>query len=220
MLENNGDMRFPADDEPGEASEVGWNPPAVLPSARPELAAALVQLDAALRPASKAILVAHLARLSLHYPGKRDEASWRLVLEDFAADLAELPEDLAVLACARWRREPERCRFWPKPGELLETAKADLRRRQRQRERLKRLLDGPGKQARDTLRPRLVAPERIGALVKDLRAKLAPEPVQRPHRASQGPSAKALERSNAEFMARQRPGQVADDEPTAGAAKD
>lgn len=103
-----------------------------------------------------------LMRLQAHY-WRPDftEAQARELYVDFIEDLGELPPDILDEAIRQYRRDPE-ARFFPRPGDLLATAKPLLEERRRAVSRLER---GPDhKPAHPSRSPEEIA--RVRALVK------------------------------------------------------
>lgn len=101
----------------------------------------LAEFDAFLTPAPQAEIVALLTRLAVHFPVRgRSQSEWRIILEDFAEDLAPYPPDILRAAIAEYRQTG---RYWPRPAELIALAAPALARRQRIRHRLMRALGAP-----------------------------------------------------------------------------
>lgn len=104
---------------------------------RAQIPSALAAVEASLRPASQTEIVTMLTRLLAHFPlGDRSAAQVKILLADYASDLAELPADILNTTAERYRRDGK---FWPKVAELIDIAEPMLARRQAMRWRLQRL---------------------------------------------------------------------------------
>ena len=117
----------------GQAMENQTPTPAILDSSRPpglrlsqpvqtmsreEAERRLQAYRAALQPAGGDAAIIPLTRLSTHYwQPDRPDKHWKIVVEDFKADLGRYPIDLIETACREWRTGPNS--FFPKPGELI-----------------------------------------------------------------------------------------------------
>ena len=112
-----------------------WVPPVALSeveaSALPDALAKFAQL---LEPAQPDATRALLSRLAMSCRLEdMSEEPWRMHLDDFVADLSDVPEDLIAKAC-RLRRRREK--FWPTISEFLALVEPELGWRRRTFRRL------------------------------------------------------------------------------------
>lgn len=97
------------------------------PMLRAELTAIVEVTEKGLsRPAARSEIAAHLESLAVHHPElKRDDAAFRVWVNDWLADIGRFPEPIIAEACAAWRRNTNP--FYPKPGQLLALAEPKLK---------------------------------------------------------------------------------------------
>ena len=140
---------------------------------RPMVQLALLAVIEALTPCPMPQTLAILARLAAHFPvASRSEAQWRLILQDYASDLEDMPADIIEAGCAAYRRAGK---WWPKSAELLEHMTGPLLERRRQRKRLERLLRSDDRREAD--QPvSLDERSRVGVKLGDLARQIASWP--------------------------------------------
>lgn len=127
---------------------------------------ALAGVEQSLRPASRNEIVALITRLAAHFPvSDRSEAQWRIVIEDYAEDLAEYPSDILRAAVTQYRREGK---WWPKVSEIRALADPELGRRQSMRHRLRVLAATPVPEPEPARDPAAVA-RIVAGLAESLR---------------------------------------------------
>lgn len=90
--------------------------PAEIRAALPEQ---MERYRAALVPATKRTTLAMLARLAVHFPDQRSAAEWKIIHEDYADALADVPPDIIAEAVRLYLL---RGRFYPKLAELIAEA--------------------------------------------------------------------------------------------------
>jgi hypothetical protein len=98
-----------------------------------EMQAHIAALRASLVPAQREQIVMLLTRLAAHFWNDRGETQWKIVFEDYASDLAEMPLDILAEGIRRYRKA---AKFWPKVSELLEHMTPLLAKRKLQLARL------------------------------------------------------------------------------------
>lgn len=93
-----------------------------------------------LTPATAEEVIVHIERLALHHPPLKamTDSEAEMWVQDWLADLAEVPADILAAACAEWRRGGSS--WMPKPGQLLDLAKPILRHRRALFDRCRMLL--------------------------------------------------------------------------------
>jgi hypothetical protein len=123
-----------------------WQPSGTTPEVRAEAARLAPAWRAALRPASPDELAAVLGRLRVHYASGRaalDAGQWRVLWNDYARLLGDVPADILSTAADRHLLDPQRGAFWPKVGELRAHADKLLAERRIIAARLERLAVPP-----------------------------------------------------------------------------
>ncbi len=66
--------------------------PALTAPERDAMVGTLAALDVALSPGNRAVCIAELTRLAVHRGKERSAEEWRMILEDYAEDLAEFSD--------------------------------------------------------------------------------------------------------------------------------
>lgn len=130
-LENNAGLRFPAGKPPYYAE---WVPPRGLTA--DEAREWAEKLREALKPADPGLIIAHLAKLSIHFKTANDtrtEAEWKSLFRDYADDLGVYPADIIVDGIKAYRQSGK---WWPKIAELHAHMYTPLYRRKVQYQRL------------------------------------------------------------------------------------
>ncbi len=119
----------------GMLSGGNWIPPVALSEVEAsELKGALARFTQALAPARPDAARELLSRLAMSCQLEAmPEEVWRIRLDDYVADLGDVPEDLIAEACRLWRR---REKFWPTISEFLALIEPELARRRRTFRRL------------------------------------------------------------------------------------
>lgn len=129
----------------GFTSHGEWVPPASLSEeefqALPE---AIESFESGMVPADWDLVRILLTRLSINLRLEdMSEEAWKIHLEDFIRDLAEVPADIVFETCNQWRRTKK---FWPTISEFLELVRPALHERRRWLERLmvlSRIVENP-----------------------------------------------------------------------------
>ena len=116
-------------------SDGNWVPPVALSEDQAsELEGALAKFAQLLEPAQPDAARELLSRLAMNLRLEAmPEKAWRMHLDDFVADLGDVPDDLIAEACRLWRR---REKFWPTISEFLALVEPELARRRRTFRRL------------------------------------------------------------------------------------
>ena len=97
-----------------------FRPPVTIPAEMRALVPEQVdRYRTALAPAPRRTILAMLARLSVHFPDQRSEAEWKILHEDYADALAEMPADIIAESIRLYLRKG---RFYPKLSELIAAA--------------------------------------------------------------------------------------------------
>ena len=119
----------------GMLSDGNWVPPVALSEVEAsELPDALAKFAQLLEPAQSDAARELLSRLAINCRlEEMPEKMWRIHLDDYVADLSDVPEDLIAEACRRWRR---REKFWPTISEFLPLVEPELGWRRRTFRRL------------------------------------------------------------------------------------
>jgi hypothetical protein len=99
---------------PGTLGE--WYPRTVPETATAGLARLIECLAARSTPATVDAITTILARRAVHFKNERTSAEWRLLFEDYCADLAEFSADHIAEAVRDQRREKP---YFPKVSELV-----------------------------------------------------------------------------------------------------
>jgi|GEM_PF-4470716 len=119
----------------GMLSDGNWVPPVALSEDQAsELEGALAKFAQLLEPAQPDAARELLSRLAMNLRLEAmPEKAWRMHLDDFVADLGDVPKDLIGKACDLWRR---REKFWPTISEFLLLVQPELGWRRRTFRRL------------------------------------------------------------------------------------
>lgn len=119
----------------GMLSDGNWVPPVALSEDQAsEFEGALAKFAQLLEPAQSDAARELLSRLAINCRlEEMPEKMWRMHLDDFVADLVDVPEDLIAEACRLWRRWKK---FWPTISEFLALIEPELGRRRRTLRRL------------------------------------------------------------------------------------
>jgi len=119
----------------GFESRGEWVPPPALSGEQARaLPGAIEALERDLEPAAPGQVEALLADLAANLPlVDQPEVIWKVHLEAFKRDLADVPVDILVAACDQWRRTKT---FWPSIAEFLALVRPRLSERRRQLLRL------------------------------------------------------------------------------------
>jgi hypothetical protein len=119
----------------GMLSGGDWLPPVALSEVEASaIGGALARSAQGLVPARPDVTRALLSRLAMNCRLEAmPEEAWRMHLDDYVADLSDVPEDLIAEACRRWRR---REKFWPTISEFLPLVEPELAQRRRTFRRL------------------------------------------------------------------------------------
>lgn len=155
----------------------GWDGAMTIPE--PDLTAMADRICESLTPASPAAALALIERLARHYPRQpRNDMEADLYFEDWADDVAEIPQDVLASACAQYRRSE--ARFMATPGQIRALAEPILKYRERLHSRAVDLIKA--KQAQPKPRRAKPAPvdhtpdPRIAAELDKLTASVAAKP--------------------------------------------
>lgn len=109
------------------------------PATQERMETALATIEGSLQAAPAEVIVMALERLATHHPQPdRDEIGWKMWAEDWVEDLAGVPEDVLLAACADWRKKPKP--FMPKAGELIQFMNPILIYRRQMLERGRKIL--------------------------------------------------------------------------------
>lgn len=98
---------------------------------------ALRRVNAAMQPAERNELLLELTKLSAHFPANRTEQQWRVVIEDYLAELAAYPRTAVLEAIRQHKRTGQ---YFPQLRELLAMCEPEKARLQGIRRRLQTLL--------------------------------------------------------------------------------
>lgn len=122
----------------GTVANGDWLPPVAVSGAEADaLDGAIAKVAEALVPAHPDTVRTLLAQLAMNVRLEgMSEENWQQHLEDYIADLSDVPEDLIAEACCRWWRKEK---FWPLISEFLPLVEPGLSRRRRMMKRLKTL---------------------------------------------------------------------------------
>lgn len=122
----------------GTVSNGEWLPPVAVSKAEADaLDGAMAMVAETLIPARPDTVRALLSGLSMNVRlEEMSEKDWQHHLENYIADLSDIPEDLIAEACRQWRRKKK---FWPLISEFLPLVEPGLWCRRRMMKRLKTL---------------------------------------------------------------------------------
>jgi hypothetical protein len=131
---------------------------------------------AAVQHAPQQMILAMLARLSVHFPDKRSVEEWTIIHEDYADALAEMPADIIAEAMRLYLLKGK---FYPKLAEIMAEANRLLRERREELDWLFKLesLETPEEQAASRERERQ---EREARQIAETEATLQKQPHLRP----------------------------------------
>lgn len=97
-----------------------FEPPETIPAEiRALVPEQIERYRAALSPANRRAVLAALARMAVHFPDSRSAAEWKILHEDYADALAEMPVDILAEAIRLYLL---RGRFYPKLAEIVAEA--------------------------------------------------------------------------------------------------